>query len=594
MVERGNVLLVVPRYLYSMILISLIISGRPAFSQEISKKATRQSSIEAFNAGNFEKAYRDFSDLLITFPKDPLYKYYSGVSLVKLNREPEKALNLLKQSLQGTSVAKSIPSDALFWLGRAQQMSGKFDEAISSFETYTKFAGKKVSRESGVPEFIQQCNNRQGSITRLEPVADMPVKDQVIISNPKSENDSKDQIPVVQKQIKEPVPEDYELILSEAMDYQVKSDSLYRLADNMKKDLESNTYKDKAALKASITQTENLAASFQKIADNKYGEAQAAMNKKPFAKEEVLPVIKASKPDSSAILKDKVISPGVTKIIPQDRDEVLISGNKDNVKKPVETKLPQNDSSLKAINLAEDAKSVKKISEAFSVFEVIDNQVYKPDEKISINPVIPQGLIYRIQVAVFRNLVASSYFKGITPVYGFRVAGTDKTNYYAGMFRRFDDAGQALALVRKIGFKDAFIICLFDGKAVSKEKAAVLEKEWGKKPFITEKIEISDALSDTIPPTLSFRVEVMRTMKPPKDETIEEIKKLAGKKGLDTVTLQDGTLVYLIGNFITFESAEEYSNLLVRNGYRESRVSAWLGSKEIPVDTAKKLFEKVE
>ena len=102
----------------------------------------------------------------------------------------------------------------------------------------------------------------------------------------------------------------------------------------------------------------------------------------------------------------------------------------------------------------------------FSFFEVLPKEAAYPDEKIKIDPEVPAGLIYRIQLAVFRNPVAPSYFKGITPVYGFKVPGTDKTNYYAGMFRRSADAKKALLQVKETGFKDAFIVALSDNKAV--------------------------------------------------------------------------------------------------------------------------------
>ena len=96
------------------------------FSQNIQTKPTRQSSFEAFSQGNYEKAYTEFRELLLTYSKDPLYKYYSGVCLVKLNKDPDEAVNLLQQALQGAGAVKTLPSDGLFYLGRAQQMSGKF------------------------------------------------------------------------------------------------------------------------------------------------------------------------------------------------------------------------------------------------------------------------------------------------------------------------------------------------------------------------------------------------------------------------------------------------------------------------------------
>ena len=101
-------------------------------------------------------------------------------------------------------------------------------------------------------------------------------------------------------------------------------------------------------------------------------------------------------------------------------------------------------------------------------------------------------------------------------------------------------------------------------------------------------------LSDTIPPTLAFRVEVARSLKPMKPDALEALKAMAGSRGLDILHLSDGNNVYLIGKFITFESAAEYADLLIRNNYRGAKVVAWLGNKEVPVETARQLFNDLE
>jgi hypothetical protein len=230
----------------------------------------------------------------------------------------------------------------------------------------------------------------------------------------------------------------------------------------------------------------------------------------------------------------------------------------------------------------------------FSVFEVLDKPVTDPKEKRLIDPVVPAGLIYRIQVAVFRNPVAPAYFKGITPIYGFKLAGTDKTNYYAGMFRRSSDAAKALTKVKAKGFKDAFVVALSDKKTVSTDRAAALEKEWGKKPLMMISDNTPETVADTVPPTLSFRVEVMRSVKPLKEDVLQGITKMAGTRGIENQIADDGKIVYLIGKFITFESAAEYADLLIRNGYKDSKVVAWLGKKEIPLETARKLFDDLK
>jgi len=230
----------------------------------------------------------------------------------------------------------------------------------------------------------------------------------------------------------------------------------------------------------------------------------------------------------------------------------------------------------------------------FSVFEVLDKPVTDPKEKVSIDPVVPPGLIYRIQIAVFRNPVAPVYFKGVTPINGFKLAGTDKTIYYAGLFRRSADASKALTKVKAKGFKDAFVVALSNKKTVSADRAAALEKEWGKKPLMMISENTTEAAADTVPPTLSFRVEVMRSAKPLKDDVLQGITKMSGSRGIDNQIADDGKIVYLIGKFITFESAAEYADLLVRNGYKDSKVVAWLGKKELPLETAKKLFDDLK
>jgi hypothetical protein len=240
------------------------------------------------------------------------------------------------------------------------------------------------------------------------------------------------------------------------------------------------------------------------------------------------------------------------------------------------------------------AVSQQSLSGVLALFRTDAPVLHDKAEKIEINPVHPPGLIYRIQVAVFRNPVTTEYFKGLAPVYGIRNPGTGMTTYYAGMFRKADDARAALVQVREKGFRDAFLVPFSGGRPVTMERARILEKEWGVIPFTPDEAVVKDIEADTVPPTLSFRVEVIRSMKPVGEGVYDEMKKLSGSRGLDVETLPDGMIVYLIGNFITYQSAVDYADLLVRNGYREAKVAAWLGKKEIPVETAKQLFNSLK
>lgn len=543
------------------------------FSQNVQAKPSRQSSLETFSEGKYALAYNQFSELLISYPKDPLYKYYAGVCLVKLERDPEKASLLLQQAMQGAAVVRTVPSDAVFYLGRAQQMSGRFSEALESYTRFGELSGRKAAKELGVPEYIQQCNNKDGQLLKTE--------------TGKTIN-SGEEVSDAEIVAKTSLPPDYEKLLDAALNFQFKADSLREIAAEQKLGLGKVPENQKAAARKKITGIELLAASYQKEADSKISEAEFLKDGRPV--EAKVPDANTYSPEDSVTGNKNVLK--ITEITDPGIIMDTVGTIKGNQQQPEikDSKEPVNKSGERITPILNNERTV----EVFSVFKVIEKPVYSVNDKITINPKVPEGLVYRIQVAVFRNPVAPSFFKGITPVYGFRGTGTDRTNYYAGMFRRSSDAAKAVAVIKSKGFKDAFVVAFSGTKPVSAERAVVLEKEWGKRPLIKELKPAPGVIRDTLTPTLVFRIEVNRSVKPLKDEITQEIKKIAGNRGMDILTADDGKFVYLIGKFITFESAEEYNDLLIRNGYREAKVVAWMGENEIPVETAKLLFEKLE
>ena len=532
------------------------------FAQKSQPVPTRQSSIEAFSKGDWELAYDGFSQLLLKYPKDPLYKYYSGACLVMMKKEPDEAVALLQQSLNGASVVRSLPPDALYYLGRAQQMSGKYAEAVVSYSSYTDQVGKKIARDQDVPGYIQECENRKGmvAVTSAKPAIIVPAEKAVIkkSSEPTAVTDSGKKPVEKETAERKGLPVDYEIILDEALRLQYKADSLNLIATGQKDKLDKIPDDEKSSFKMKISQLEILAAAYQKSADEKYSEAQTKMN-----------------PGKATAPRKQDTMPSIVKKEPVHMEESKSAA-----------------ASGQPLIIKKDLPAVVKSAAVFSYFEILPKGAAYADEKIKIDPEMPAGLIYRIQIAVFRNPVAPSYFKGISPVYGFKVPGTDKTNYCAGIFRRSSDARKALQQVKDTGFRDAFIVALSDNKPVSADRAAVLENEWGTKSLVG--LSMSGAAADTIPPTLAFRVEVIRSLKPLKPDALEALKAMAGSRGLDILHLSDGNNVYLIGKFITFESAAEYADLLIRNNYRGAKVVAWLGNKEVPVETAKQLFNDLQ
>jgi len=548
-----------------------------ATAQQSGIKPTRQSSLEAFSSGNFEKALGEFRQLLDIYPADPLYKYYAGICLVKLEKDPEYAVKLLSQARLNAALVRNVPDDVIFWLGRSQQMAGSFNDAVNSYEAFIRQAGKKISREMEVQKYLDQAKAGEGMVAvkdhqvNLVKVGENIINDEIIdttvVSSVKDDvNSTGSQSEKLPGSLIEPSLDN---LLSEALLLQRKADSL-EIKSNEKTMQPGKGYPS-AQERALAAKLQREADSIQNLADNKFSIAHNTMNSVSFTalpSDDTVrtPAVKHEIPDK--VSDNKVDSVVIEAVAP--------------IHKPVsDTTGPRQ------------KNPGKKFADFYLVFEVKEKDAESDEEIIEVNPPIPPGLIYRIQTAVFRNPVAISYFKGVRPVFGFKPSGSALTTYYAGMFRKKADASDALRIIQQKGFRDAFIASFIDGKAISSERAASLEKEWANIPLLS--VELSNtAEEDTIPPTLAFRVEVTRQTNPLDDEKYNDLQTISGSRGLDTYLLENGDIVYLIGIFLTYESASDYAGLLVRNGYREARVGAWLGRKEIPVETARQLFEKID
>jgi tetratricopeptide (TPR) repeat protein len=576
--------------IFFVIIFSLLMSG--VYSQNPSRKPSRQSALEAFSRKNYDLAYNQFSALSDLYPKDPLYKYYRGVCLVNLERDPAIASSLLTEAIQGSLAVRSVPSDGLFYLGRAQQLEGKYSDAILTFSRFSEQEGKRTARQMNVPEYIRQCEEHKGRVDQQKVISQ-----EVIAQNNKNElSEAQENISVtkeplnnVNKKGKEPLPGDYEALLAEALELRFKSDSLSRLAERKRAEMDRTEASLKSVLRTEIQNLEKLSSSNRELAEKKMAEAQLLINKPEGPGTDTSKILTSLK--KSTVLNDSVKAAD-TQINRNLKSDSTLSANlqpagktitqKNNMiadKEPITGDLPAKQPTIANIPSAP----------VFSEFAVNKKPVYKPGEKLQVNPDIPSGLIYRIQVAVFRNPVAPSFFKGMTPVYGFKANGATLTSYYVGMFRRSSDASKALIQVKSLGFKDAFIVAIMDGKPVSLDRAAVMEKEWGSKSLVENN---SNQQKDTIPPTLVYRIEIKKSPKPLPNEQVENMRKLGGSHVFDILVNNSKQYIYLIGKFITFKSASEYGDLLVRNGFKEARVVAYLGDREIPVETARQLFEE--
>jgi len=107
-------------------------------------------------------------------------------------------------------------------------------------------------------------------------------------------------------------------------------------------------------------------------------------------------------------------------------------------------------------------------------FAILFKSPYSTAHPVPIGEPFPEGVIYRIQLGAFSKPLPANTFKGLTPLSGEKL-DNGVTKYYAGQFRRFADAEDALRKVHEYGFKDAFIVAFYNRKPINPLRAKQLE-----------------------------------------------------------------------------------------------------------------------
>jgi len=127
-----------------------------SFSQEINRQTAvlRDQALENYNSGRYLAAEADFRELMKTFPKDPLYRYYTGICLVETDRELEEAVELLYYSS-----SRGVPRDVYYYMGIASQKMYDFEKAEKYFREFDREGARSETRAKDSKLLIGAAEN---------------------------------------------------------------------------------------------------------------------------------------------------------------------------------------------------------------------------------------------------------------------------------------------------------------------------------------------------------------------------------------------------------------------------------------------------
>jgi len=109
------------------------------------------------------------------------------------------------------------------------------------------------------------------------------------------------------------------------------------------------------------------------------------------------------------------------------------------------------------------------------IFLLTDKKVYSQENPIPLNPKIPKGLIFKVQVGAFRNPIPQDLFQGFAPISAEKVRD-DITRYRVGYFKTYQDANQAKNQIRGLSssYRDAFVVAINNGERIKLSEARAI------------------------------------------------------------------------------------------------------------------------
>lgn len=237
---------------------------------------------------------------------------------------------------------------------------------------------------------------------------------------------------------------------------------------------------------------------------------------------------------------------------------------------------------------------------ALPVVDEVREQTTTPVQKeveslIPLNISLPAGLIYRIQIGIYQNDVAIPDFGNLPDLSGESEEGNGTTRYFTGLHPRFGEAERALLDVRRVGFRDAFIVSYMDGRRIPVNRAVSMEREREDRPgtlVVAPEVKPTPVAGVKETPVAKehsadkvvFKVQIGVFRNLISGENRDRFMRLAEGQKLEFTQNNAGLYVYTIGIFDTFEEAVQARDKMVAGGLKDAFVVVFKNDERIPLN----------
>lgn len=239
--------------------------------------------------------------------------------------------------------------------------------------------------------------------------------------------------------------------------------------------------------------------------------------------------------------------------------------------------------------------------------EIISGSPYSSSKPIPIDPPMPEGLVYKVQIGAFRNSIPQDLFKGIMPITA-ETTPQGLKRYTAGLFQNLTTATKAKNQVNNLGYRDAFIVAFLNGKRVSittgmgslaetlntvaenleineTKKSAIEVVTSVSSPQPTKNAVIAKAIDVKTVSGLFYTVQIGVFSRPVTSIQLYHISPLNSEK------TDNGFIRYTTGRFDDATKAGNAKNSIAQKGITDAFVVAYFNGNRISLAAAKTIVD---
>jgi len=236
-------------------------------------------------------------------------------------------------------------------------------------------------------------------------------------------------------------------------------------------------------------------------------------------------------------------------------------------------------------------------------FEIKQGNAYNEAHPIPLNEKLPDGLVFRVQIGAFKNPISLDAFKGLTPVGG-ETTPQGFIRYQAGMFDKYNNANAVKNDLKKLGYRDAFVVAYLNGKRINLENALDTLKQKGQPVNTDENATAGITANNNIPVNTQLANVVTENTQPVQSGNLATVNgllftiqigvytnnvsntQLGNLKPIYREQLTNGNYRYTAGIYSDLELVKTDRRKVNARGITDAFVSAYLNGQKIKTTDA--------